>query len=107
MGVDRVLFPLRLPAELKDFLQSQAEVGYLSLNAYIVSVLSTVRGFESARTPARATGVAAPAVRAAPAPAEGVSELVSKVSRNALCPCGSGLKYKRCCASLNGGSVGA
>ncbi len=26
----------------------------------------------------------------------------NKVSRNALCPCGSGLKYKNCCLSRNG-----
>ena len=28
------------------------------------------------------------------------NEVTSDISRNALCPCGSGKKYKRCCGKL-------
>jgi preprotein translocase subunit SecA len=104
MAIGRVSFPLRLPAELRDFLQVQADAEYSSLNAYIVGLLSRMRGFQAART-ARGAVAQAPAVIAAPAPAESKPEAMSKVSRNGPCPCGSGQKYKRCCASLNGGSV--
>ena len=30
---------------------------------------------------------------------------MSKVGRNDTCPCGSGKKYKQCCASKAGGSL--
>ena len=101
MGVDRVSFPLRLPAELREFLQTQADGEYLSLNAYIVKMLSTIRGFQAART-ARGAVVQAPPVSVAPAPSQSEPKPVSQVPRNAPCPCGSGQKYKRCCASYNG-----
>jgi hypothetical protein len=105
MATDRVSFPLRLPAELREFLQTQADAEYSSLNAYIVGLLSRMRGFKTFRM-APGPGVQAPPVSDAPAPSQAKRGAVAPVSRNALCPCGSGLKYKRCCASFNGGSVG-
>ena len=56
-----------------------------------VGLLRAYRHFERERrerTKARARGASALPVRRE-----------SKIGRNAPCPCGSGLKYKRCCGA--------
>jgi uncharacterized protein YecA (UPF0149 family) len=100
MAAEKVTYPLRLSRELRDFLRAKAEQEQLSFNALLVN--SLVRYWRWA--PRR---VVAHAVVDQVEQADCVGGRGSRgrppgrypdSPRNAPCPCGSGLKYKRCCA---------
>lgn len=75
----RPVFPLRLPPDLRVRAEGRAYDLGISLNALMAVALDAYL---------------------APAEPEKrkVSSVPANVSRNGPCPCGSGLKYKRCCA---------
>lgn len=85
MPSERVIFPLRLPDALRQRAQSRAAELGLSLNALVAVALDGYLG--------------APVVVEKPSLAAVGG---AQPSRNAPCPCGSGKKFKRCCASRKG-----
>lgn len=82
MPSSKPVFPLRLPPELRVRAEGRAFDLGISLNALIAVAL------DAYLAPAEPRKVREP-------PPERVVQL--SVSRNAACPCGSGLKFKRCC----------
>lgn len=102
---------LRLPPDLRAEAATQAEASGISLNAWLtLGVRNWVsykrREFQQIaarpvdhrhrpppRTAASRKGTTASRPAASPAPA---AQAFPKVGRNDPCPCGSGLKFKRC-----------
>jgi uncharacterized protein YecA (UPF0149 family) len=85
MASPKVVFPLRLAPELKDFLQEKAQRSQLSLNSLIAMSLVKYWGYEAAKPVTRL-----------PTHHE-AADLMKGALRNNLCPCGSGRKVKHCC----------
>ncbi len=79
------IYPLRLSPELLGRAKARAVRMGVSLNAYIAMA---VDGLNRAVPPVRHRSEYGPKAAAA---------LPAEPSRNSLCSCGSGLKYKRCC----------
>lgn len=84
---------LRLSAEMKRHLEMIAASEGRSLNGLMVYVLARGSRFQAA-SPA----LQAEAPPAAPMPPATTPAAIAPVSLNAPCPCGSGKKFKRCCA---------
>jgi len=84
MPSSKPVYPLRLSPEFREFLQRKAEEHGLSFNAFVVMMLTRSLGYRPLRRIEKALAGASPARE------------VPEVARNALCPCGSGKKFKRC-----------
>lgn len=105
---ETVKFNLRLPADLHAEAAELAKSSGLSLNAFVLLALRNWTDYQSGKRSQRATARPAPARRPQataatprPAPAKPAIEARTpasfpKVGRNDPCPCGSGLKFKRC-----------
>ena len=90
---------LRLPPDLKAQAETVASFHGLSLNALCVMALRSYVPYLARKSEGLA-GFQAPALPAPSAPLRVVRQRVARgpvVALNAPCPCGSGLKFKRCC----------
>ena len=85
MPSSKPVYPLRLAPEFREFLQRKAGEHGLSFNAFVVMMLTRSLGYRPVRRIEKALAAASSA------------RSIPKVALNAPCPCGSGLKYKRCC----------
>jgi uncharacterized protein YecA (UPF0149 family) len=95
MTSSKVICSLRLDPRLRRFLDVIADQRQLSFNSLVAMTLAEYWHFDprrAART--REENGDEPSARVV-APAEEAA----RPSRNAPCPCGSGLKYKRCCGA--------
>lgn len=81
---------LRLPPGLAEQAEALAGMQGLSLNAFIVQAVRNWADYQARKLGQSAVSSGRPAAALAPAAP------VPKVGPNAPCPCGSGLKYKRC-----------
>ncbi len=92
-------FTLRLPPDLVPQAQAIAQHMGLSLNALCVMALRSQVAYLS-RTygppPLRPAGLQATTPPASSVPVVSKPARVPRVGPNQPCPCGSGLKYKRC-----------
>lgn len=79
------IYPLRLAPELRGRAEARAKRLGMTLNAYIAMA---VDGLNNAIPPVRHRSEYGPKTAAA---------LPAQQSKNSLCSCGSGLKFKRCC----------
>ena len=87
---------LRLPPDLKEQAEQVAAFHGLSLNALCVMALrSYVPWLAGKASRSVRAGLQAPTAPAPSLPDRSAGRRV--VALNAPCPCGSGLKFKRCC----------
>jgi uncharacterized protein YecA (UPF0149 family) len=94
----RTKLNLRLPQELREAVQTQADRLGVSLNALCVMAIRSHVAF-LARAPVGAGVRQAAAGAQVPEPSTTratPTAAVPRVGANDLCPCGSGTKYKRC-----------
>lgn len=90
-------FNLRLPVDLMEQAQQQADALGVSLNAYCLLAIRNFIGWTEKQTQAsQRARAAAPKAAAAWREAPTGTSAPPRVGPNAPCPCGSGLKAKRC-----------
>jgi hypothetical protein len=97
MPSPRRVFSLRLPPAVRARLDAEAEQRGLSLNQYVVRLLTAHVRLPPSVLSSRASRDTEPALelRARSQPAS--RPLPEPPSRNGPCSCGSGKKFKRCC----------
>ena len=97
-------FNLRLPVDLMEEAQAQAEAMGISLNAYCILAIRNFVEMTQAGKPKLSSRERTAVQRmAGEAPSKAMkptshtpSKTLPKVGRNDLCPCGSGRKAKHC-----------
>lgn len=95
--MEKTRLTLRLPAELAAQAAAVAAQQGLTVNAFMVQAVRNWATYQGKRLALSSLPAAGP-VRSLPratAPSPPVQN-VPKVGANQPCPCGSGLKYKRC-----------
>jgi uncharacterized protein YecA (UPF0149 family) len=83
MPSSKVLIPLRVTPEFQAYLRQKADEDQLSVNSLVVQALTRYLRYRS--------GDMSVSIARSSMPAK-------KIGANDLCPCGSGKKYKKCCA---------
>ncbi|MGO1068889.1 SEC-C metal-binding domain-containing protein [Lysobacter sp. CA199] len=91
-------FNLRLPPEIREAAEAQADSMGMSLNAYCIQALQNFIPYTAKRPrlPARPTSHTPAARSTTPTARKITAPTWAKVGRNDPCPCGSGRKAKHC-----------
>lgn len=92
-------FNLRMPLDLQEETKTRADAMGVSFNAYCLMAIRNFNAFTADKTWAggrRTARLAAAAVMPPAATAKGVRVRITGSERNLPCPCGSGVKAKRC-----------
>lgn len=94
--MEKTRLTLRLPAELAAQAAAVAAQQGLTVNAFMVQAVRNWATYQGKRLGASSLRAVGPALPSSLAPAPSMTATVPKVGANQPCPCGSGLKYKRC-----------
>lgn len=105
LSSSKVICSLRLDPRLRRCLDAIADQRQLSFNSLVAMTLAEYWRFDPRRAGRVSDGhdnVPIPSAleRQTPPPPASIEKAAHR-SRNAPCPCGSGLKYKRCCGMSN------
>lgn len=102
MPSPRRVFSLRLPPSVRERLDADAQHKGLSLNQYVVRILTAHVGLPSSVLRSRASRDTEPVLESRVTSKAGSG---SPPSRNGPCDCGSGKKFKRCCGAARAGKT--